>query len=126
MRTRLIKKPNFNEILKLSNIFILENPIDINDYKNIIEFYDEDDNLIGFINYIESVYLKNTKTYIKNINFTDKKYLDIMIKLMIDLMKKKKYSYTFINSEKNFFDKYLLNILKLNEFVGDDFLFLNL
>ena len=126
MKAKIIKKPNITEILKLSKIFDLESPININDYKNIIEFFDENNNLIGFINFIESVCLNYTKTFIKFITFTDKNNLDLMIKQMIEIMKQKNYSYTFLNSDNNSFDKYTINILKLNNFTGDDFLFLNL
>ena len=35
MKAKIIKKPNITEILKLSKIFDLESPININDYKNI-------------------------------------------------------------------------------------------
>ena len=126
MKAKIIKKPNITEILKLSTIFDLESPININDYKNIIEFFDENNNLIGFINFIESVCLNYTKTFIKFITFTDKNNLDLMIKQMIEIMKQKNYSYTFFNSDNNSFDKYTINILKSNNFTGDDFLFLNL
>ena len=126
MKAKIIKKPNITEILKLSKIFDLESPININDYKNIIEFFDENNNLIGFINFIESVCLNYTKTFIKFITFTDKNNLDLMIKQMIEIMKQKNYSYTFLNSDNNSFDKYTINILKSNNFTGDDFLFLNL
>ena len=75
--------------------------------------------------------LKNTDprliiTWIKFITFTDKNNLDLMIKQMIEIMKQKNYSYTFLNSDNNSFDKYTINILKSNNFTGDDFLFLNL
>ncbi len=49
MKTKLIKKPQFNTIDKLSNIFNLEKPIDLNDYNNIIENH----------------YLEYTNSYIK-------------------------------------------------------------
>lgn len=126
MKVKIINKPNIKDILKLSSIFKLESPINMNEYKNIIEFFDDDDNLIGFINYVENYYLDFTKSFIKMIYFTDNTYLDLMIKQMIKLMKQKKYSYTFLNSESDSYDKNTINILKLNDFTGDDFLFLNL
>lgn len=126
MKAKIIIKPNLNEILKLSSIFKLENPININEYKFIIEFFDSENNLIGFVNYIENYYLNFTKSFIKMIYFIDNAHLDIMIKLMIEHMKKKKYSYVFLNSEDESFDKNTINIFKSNDFVGDDFLFLNL
>lgn len=126
MKAKIIKKPNINEILKLSFIFRLESPININGYKNIIEFFDDNDNLIGFVNYVENHYLDYTKSFINMIYFTDNTYLDMMIKLMIKLLKQKKYSYALLNSESDLFDKTTIEILKLNKFAGDDFLFLNL
>ena len=60
------------------------------------------------------------------IYFTEDTYLDMMIKLMIKQLKQKKYSYALLNSENNLFDKNTIKILKLNNFVGDNFLFLNL
>ena len=126
MKVKIINKPNIKDILKLSAIFKLESPINMNEYKNIIEFFDDDDNLIGFINYIENYYLDFTKSFIKMIYFTDNTYLDLMIKQMIKLMKQKKYSYAFLNSESDSYDINTINILKLNDFTGDDFLFLNL
>lgn len=126
MKAKIIKKPNFNEILKLSSIFRLESPININEYKNIIEFFDDNDNLIGFVNYVENHYLDYTKSFINMIYFTDNTDLDMMIKLMIKQLKQKKYSYALLNSESDLFDKNTIKILKLNDFAGDDFLFLNL
>ena len=65
MKAKIIKKPNINEILKLSFIFRLESPININEYKNIIEFFDDDDdNLIAFVNYVENHYLDYTNKII--------------------------------------------------------------
>jgi hypothetical protein len=126
MKAKIIKKPNINEILKLSSIFRLDSPININEYKNIIEFFDENDNLIGFVNYVENHYLDYTKSFIKMIYFTDKTFLDLMIKQMIKQLKQKKYSYALLNSESKSFDKNTIDILKSNDFAGDDFLFLNL
>lgn len=126
MKAKIIKKPNINEILKLSSIFLLESPINMNEYKNIIEFFDDDDNLIGFVNYVENHYLDYTKSFINMIYFTDKIFLDLMIKQMIKQLKQKKYSYALLNSESKSFDKNTINILKSNNFVGDDYLFLNL
>ena len=126
MKSKIIIKPNINEILKLSSIFRLESPINMNEYKNIIEFFDDDDNLIGFVNYVENHYLDYTKSFINMIYFTDNTYLDMMIKLMIKQLKQKKYSYALLNSESNLFDKNTIKILKSNDFTGDDFLFLNL
>ena len=126
MKAKIIKKPNINEILKLSSIFRLESPININEYKNIIEFFDDNDNLIGFVNYVENHYLDYTKSFINMIYFTDNTYLDMMIKLMIKQLKQKKYYYALLNSESDLFDKNTIKILKLNNFAGDDFLFLNL
>ena len=126
MKSKIIKKPQINEILKLSKTFNLNSPININDYKNIIEFYDENNNLIGFVNFVETVYLDYTKTFIKIIYFIDKSHLDLIIKEMINVMKKKKYSYTFLNSNNISFDKDTIDILKSNYFAGDEFLFLNL
>ena len=90
MKAKIIKKPNINEILKLSSIFRLESPINMNEYKTIIEFFDDDDNLIGFVNYVENHYLDYTKSFINMIYFTDNIYLDKMIKLMIKQLKQKK------------------------------------
>ena len=126
MKVKIIKKPNINEILKLSSIFRLESPINMNEYKNIIEFFDDDDNLIGFVNYVENHYLDYTKSFINMIYFTDNTYLDMMIKEMIKQLKQKKYSYALLNSKSDFFDKNIIKILKSNNFTGDDFLFLNL
>ena len=126
MKAKIIKKPNINEILKLSSIFRLDSPININEYKNIIEFFDDNDNLIGFVNYVENHYLDYTKSFIKMIYFTDKTFLDLMIKQMIKQLKQKKYSYALLNSESKSFDKNTIDILKSNDFAGDDFLFLNL
>ena len=126
MKAKIIKKPNINEILKLSSIFMLESPINMNEYKNIIEFFDDDDNLIGFVNYVENHYLDYTKSFINMIYFTDNTYLDKMIKLMIKQLKQKKYSYALLNSESDLFDKNTIKILKSNDFTRDDFLFLNL
>jgi len=126
MKSKIIKKPNFNEILKLSSIFGLENPINMNEYKNIIEFFDDNDNLIGFVNYVENHYLDYTKSFISMIYFTDNTNLDMMIKLMIKQLKQKKYSYALLNSESDLFDKNTIKILKSNDFAGDDYLFLNL
>ncbi len=126
MKAKIIKKPNINEILKLSSIFLLESPINMNEYKNIIEFFDDDDNLIGFVNYVENHYLDYTKSFINMIYFTDKIFLDLMIKQMIKQLKQKKYSYALLNSENKLFDKNTINILKSNNFIGDDYLFLNL
>jgi hypothetical protein len=126
MKAKIIKKPNINEILNLSSIFRLESPININEYKNIIEFFDDNDNLIGFVNYVENHYLDYTKSFINMIYFTEDTYLDMMIKLMIKQLKQKKYSYALLNSESDLFDKNTIKILKLNNFAGDDFLFLNL
>ena len=126
MKAKIIKKPNINEILKLSSIFRLDSPINMNEYKNIIEFFDDNDNLIGFVNYVENHYLDYTKSFIKMIYFTDKTFLDLMIKQMIKQLKQKKYSYALLNSESKSFDKNTIDILKSNDFAGDDFLFLNL
>ena len=126
MKIKIIKKPNIDEILKLSSVFKLDSPININEYKNIIEFFDNDNNLIGFVNFIETVYLNYTKTFIKMIYFTDDKNLDSIIKKMIKYLRQQKYSYVFLNSESESFNKNTIIILKLNDFVGDDFLFLNL
>lgn len=126
MKAKIIKKPNINEILKLSHIFTLKSPININEYKNVIEFFDDDDNLIGFVNYVENHYLNYTKSFINMIHFTDKIFLDTMIKLMIKQLKHKKYSYALLNSESKTFDKNTIDILKSNDFAGDDYLFLNL
>lgn len=126
MKVKIIKQPKLNEILNLSSVFKLDSPINMNYYKNIIEFFDDDNNLIGFINYVENYYLDFTKSFINMIYFTDIVYLDLMIKQMIKYMKQKKYSYTFLHSENNLFDKNTINILKSNDFVGEDFLFLNL
>jgi hypothetical protein len=60
------------------------------------------------------------------IYFTDKTFLDLMIKQMIKQLKQKKYSYALLNSESKSFDKNTIDILKSNDFAGDDFLFLNL
>lgn len=60
------------------------------------------------------------------IHFTDKIFLDTMIKLMIKQLKHKKYSYALLNSESKTFDKNTIDILKSNDFAGDDYLFLNL
>ena len=98
MKAKIIKKPNINEILKLSSIFRLDSPINMNEYKNIIEFFDDNDNLIGFVNYVENHYLDYTKSFIKMIYFTDKTFLDLMIKQMIKQLKQKNYSYAFLNS----------------------------
>ena len=57
------------------------------------------------------------------IHFTDKIFLDTMIKLMIKQLKNKKYSYALLNSESKTFDKNTIDILKSNDFTGDDFLF---
>jgi len=126
MKTKIIKKPNLNEILKLSSIFRLDSPINMNEYKNIIEFFDSNDNLIGFVNYVENHYLDYTKSFIKIIYFIDKTFLDLIIKQMIKQLKQKNYSYAFLNSESDLFDKNTIKILKSNDFSGDDFLFLNL
>lgn len=126
MKAKIIKKKNINEILKLSSIFRLESPINMNEYKNIIEFFDDDDNLIGFVNYVENHYLDYTKSFINMIYFTDYTHLDMMIKLMIKQLKQKKYSYALLNSESGLFDKNTIKILKSNNFAGDDYLFLNL
>lgn len=126
MKAKIIKKPNINEILKLSSIFRLESPININEYKNIIEFFDDNDNLIGFVNYVENHYLDYIKSFINMIYFTDNTYLNMIIKLMIKQLKQKKYSYALLNSESDLFDKNTIEILKSNNFTGDDFLFLNL
>ena len=116
MKAKIIKKPNINEILKLSSIFRLESPININEYKNIIEFFDDNDNLIGFVNYVENHYLDYTKSFINMIYFTDNTYLDMMIKLMIKQLKQKKYSYALLNSESDLFDKNTIKILQQGHF----------
>jgi hypothetical protein len=126
LKAKLINNIDIGNVLKLSDIFdIAKNGLKIDDYKNIIEFYDEDNNIVGFVNFIESVYLEYTKTYIKSIHFIDINYLDQIIKKMINVMKKK-YIYTYLDSENKSYDDNIINILKLNNFIGDDFLFLNL
>lgn len=125
LKAKLIKKPNIINLIKIYQIFNIDDNINIDNYKNIIEFY-EDNQLIGFINFIEIVYLEYTKTFIKSINVIDKKYLDYVIKKMIIIMRKNKYTYTHLDSENKSYDKNTIEILKLNNFVGDDFLFLNL
>ncbi len=87
---------------------------------------DDNDNLIGFVNYVENHYFDYTKSFINMIYFTDNTYLDMMIKLMIKQLKQKKYSYALLNSKSELFDKNTIKILKSNDFTGDDFLFLNL
>ena len=105
---------------------MLESPINMNEYKNIVKFFDDNNNLIGFVNYVENHYLDYTKSFINMIYFTDNTYLDKMIKLMIKQLKQKKYSYVLLNSENDLFDKNTIKILKSNDFTGDDLLFLNL
>ena len=88
LKAKLINNTDIGNIFKLSDKFdIAKNGLKIDDYQNIIEFYDEDNNIVGFVNFIESVYLEYTKTYIKSIHFIDKKYLDLIIKKMINVMK---------------------------------------
>ena len=60
------------------------------------------------------------------IYFKEDVNLDLIIKQMIKQMKEKKYSYTFLNSENKLFDEKIINILKSNNFEGNEFLFLNL
>jgi hypothetical protein len=123
MKAKIIKKPSLDEILNLSNIFNLESPINLNNYEYIIIFYDKNKNIIGFINFIEIYYYKYTKTFIREIYFIDEKYLNAIIQKMIKVMEIQKYSYSYLHCDENF-DKNTIDILKLNGFDGDDFLFL--
>ena len=124
MKTKIIKKPSLNEILNLSKTFNLESPINLNDYKYIIVFYDKSKNIIGFVNFVENYYLDYTKTFIRQIYFIDKKYLDAIIKKMIKVMETQKYSHSYLHCDDENFDKNTIDVLKLNGFNGDDFLFL--
>ena len=124
MKVKIIKKPSLNEILILSKTFDLESPINLNDYKYIIVFYDKSKNIIGFVNFVENYYLDYTKTFIRQIYFIDKKYLDAIIKKMIKVMETQKYSHSYLHCDDENFDKNTIDILKLNGFDGDDFLFL--
>jgi len=123
MKAKIIKKPLLNEILNLSKIFNLESPINLNDYKYIIVFCDKQKNIIGFVNFVENYYLDCTKTFIREIYFIDEKYLNAIIQKMIKVMEIQKYSYSYLHCDENF-DKNTIDILKLNGFDGDDFLFL--
>jgi len=124
MKAKIIKKPSLNEILILSKTFDLESPINLNDYKYIIVFYDKSKNIIGFVNFVENYYLDYTKTFIRQIYFIDKKYLDAIIKKMIKVMETQKYSHSYLHCDDENFDKNTIDVLKLNGFNGDDFLFL--
>jgi hypothetical protein len=124
MKVKIIKKPSLNEILILSKTFDLESPINLNDYKYIIVFYDKSKNIIGFVNFVENYYLEYTKTFIRQIYFIDKKYLDAIIKKMIKVMETQKYSHSYLHCDDENFDKNTIDVLKLNGFNGDDFLFL--
>ena len=124
MKVKIIKKPSLNEILILSKSFDLESPINLNDYKYIIVFYDKSKNIIGFVNFVENYYLDYTKTFIRQIYFIDKKYLDAIIKKMIKVMETQKYSHSYLHCDDENFDKNTIDVLKLNGFNGDDFLFL--
>jgi|SaaInlStandDraft_4_1057021.scaffolds.fasta_scaffold32596_4 hypothetical protein len=124
MKVKIIKKPSLNEILILSKTFDLESPINLNDYKYIIVFYDKSKNIIGFVNFVENYYLDYTKTFIRQIYFIDKKYLDAIIKKMIKVMETQKYSHSYLHCDDENFDKNTIDVLKLNGFNGDDFLFL--
>lgn len=124
MKAKIIKKPSLNEILNLSKIFDLESPINLNNYECIMIFYDKNKNIIGFINFIEIYYYKYTKTFIRQIYFIDEKYLDAIIKKMIKVMKTQNYSYSYLHCDDENLDKNTIDVLKLNGFDGDDFLFL--
>jgi hypothetical protein len=120
MKSKLLKNPDIDEILKISRIFNLESPIKISEYKNIIVFYNDNDELIGFVNYVENHYLNFTKSFINMIYFVENTYLDSMIKRMIEQMKQKGYSYIILDTD--LFDGYIIDVIKSNNFVGDDYL----
>ena len=124
MKAKILQKPSLNEILNLSKIFNLQSPINLNNYEQVMVFYDKKKNIIGFINFIEIFYYKYTKTFIRQIYFIDEKYLDAIIKKMIKVMEMQKYSYSYLHCDDENFDKNIIDILKSNGFDGDDFLFL--
>jgi hypothetical protein len=125
MRIKIIKNPSITELLELSNHFNLENPIVHECYKFLMIFY-HNDILVGYVNYIESIsYVGNIYAYIRTLD-SKPEYLDIIIKQMKIKMKKNKYSFAYLDSDKEIFNENVIEILRNNNFEGDDFLFSNL
>lgn len=117
-----IKNPNYKVLLKLAKYFNIE-CIDINYYENVLEFYNDDKKLIGFINYIilPSMY-ENDRLFIRNLYYKDNLDLDNIIKSLCNYCKSKKMfiKTTFFNDK---FTEECKDILFKNNFIGNNIIF---
>ncbi len=113
-------------ILNIIKRFNITTILNHEDNQSIIEFYDTNKIIIGFINYEE---IPNNNVYngnnllIKSIYYLDDKYLDAMIK---KLVKKtyRKFICIYININDKLLDENIIFALKKNNFKGNNTLFL--
>ena len=79
------KEMDFNYLIKIFQKFKINKTLDVDYYKNAVEIYDENNELIGFINYkIANLWDQKTnkiyeRSLIRSIHYIDLKYLDIII-----------------------------------------------
>ena len=122
------KEMDFNYLIKIFQKFKINKTLDVDYYKNAVEIYDENNELIGFINYkIANLWNQKTnkiyeRSFIRSIHYIDLKYLDVIIKKMQEILKNK-YLYIYTDITSNVYDDNIINALKSNNFEGDEFVY---
>jgi hypothetical protein len=122
LKIKNIKNDSSLYTLKIMQTFDIKETLNTKYMTDIMEFNDND-NLIGIVNYLYYPVLNYEKLFIRSIYYTDIKYLDNIIKEFIKIMKKK-YNSIFTNINQGKFDKYTIDALKNNNFNGDEYFFL--
>ena len=113
------KNNNYKQILKLAGLFNIQQKLDITYYKNILEFYDNN-NLIGFVNYCITPSMKGKdRLFIRNLYYVELKYLNDMVVTLCDYCKNKNLIImTSIDDEE--FTKECIDTFYNNNFKGNN------
>ena len=118
---KAIKNINYDLLLDLVNIFGIKK-VDINYYKNILEFFDNG-KIIGFINFCITPSMKGCdKLFIRELFYNDHVDLDKIIKSLCYYCKNNKYSIMTTIDDDKFTDE-CKKIFLSNNFKGNDVIY---
>ncbi len=118
LKTKNIDNIDFENLIKLFVTFDIKTTLKCDDYKKIIQFYD-DNELVGFMNYVELSVIGQKKLYIKSIHSINDNYLDIIVKKMIKTLINK-YYYLFADTNNELLTENIIKTLRENEFDGGE------
>ena len=122
LKVKNIENPDLDLIINLAKKLNFTN-INMSNYKSILEFNDDNNNIVGLINYdIHPSMAGKYRVYIRNLYYINNTYIDEIIKSLCKYCRKKKLTIKTILDTGKFNDKCKEAFYK-NDFKGNDIIY---